>query len=155
MRLSDLLDDAIKLDGLSSPEFGGQIVHAYAELPTATLDRHRVLQIMLNLLSNARYAVRDASDRRIGVRCAAQDGRVILSVEERGMGVPAENLQRIFQYGFTTKPDGHGFGLHSSANAAREIGGSLSCHSDGLGQGATFTLEFPMEMPAEGSASAP
>jgi signal transduction histidine kinase len=52
-------------------------------------------------------------------------------------------VTRIFQYGFTTRKDGHGFGLHSSALAAQELGGSLSVHSEGPGCGATFTLELP------------
>jgi len=64
-------------------------------------------------------------------------------VRDNGMGIPPENLTRIFVHGFTTRKEGHGFGLHSGALAAREMGGSLSVHSDGPGKGATFTLELP------------
>ena len=60
------------------------------------------------------------------------------------MGIAPDNLTRIFQHGFTTKKDGHGFGLHSGANAAREMGGSLMARSDGLGHGASFDLELPI-----------
>jgi len=60
------------------------------------------------------------------------------------MGIAPENLARIFSHGFTTKKEGHGFGLHSSANAAAEMGGHLSVMSDGVDQGATFTLELPV-----------
>jgi signal transduction histidine kinase len=54
-----------------------------------------------------------------------------------------EYLTRIFTQGFTTRKGGHGFGLHSSALAAKIMGGSLSVSSHGEGQGATFTLELP------------
>ena len=54
-----------------------------------------------------------------------------------------EDMEKIFTYGFTTKHAGHGFGLHSSANAAKQIGGALTAHSDGVEQGATFALELP------------
>ena len=63
---------------------------------------------------------------------------IIYLVQDNGWGIPRENLARIFAHGFTTKPDGHGFGLHTSALAATEMGGSLSAHSDGMGMGATI-----------------
>ena len=62
---------------------------------------------------------------------------------DNGIGIPPENLTRIFNHGFTTRKDGHGFGLHSGALAAKEMGGSLTVHSGGTGQGAAFTLELP------------
>jgi signal transduction histidine kinase len=78
------------------------------------------------------------------VRVANGDGRIKISVTDNGVGISQDNLTRIFNHGFTTKKDGHGFGLHSGALAAREMGGSLNVHSDGSGQGATFTLELPV-----------
>jgi signal transduction histidine kinase len=66
-------------------------------------------------------------------------------VADNGVGISEDNLTKIFSHGFTTKEHGHGFGLHSSALAAKEIGGSLSVYSDGVGQGATFTLELPFK----------
>jgi signal transduction histidine kinase len=67
-----------------------------------------------------------------------------ISVIDNGIGIPAENRTRIFNHGFTTRKDGHGFGLHSGALAATEMGGSLSVHSDGPMTGAAFTLELPL-----------
>ena len=84
----------------------------------------------------------------ISIRPAA-DGTVEIRVRDNGVGIAPENLARIFQHGFTTKKTGHGFGLHSGANAAKEMGGSLSAHSDGPGTGATFVLEIPFERAAE------
>jgi len=65
------------------------------------------------------------------------------------VGIPPENLTRIFAHGFTTRPGGHGFGLHSGALAAKDLGGSLSAHSDGPGRGAIFTLDLPVKPPAK------
>ena len=71
-----------------------------------------------------------------------------IAVQDDGLGIAPEKLTRIFSHGFTTKRDGHGFGLHSGANAAHQMGGSLTVHSEGLGKGATFTLELPIPTPA-------
>ncbi len=70
---------------------------------------------------------------------------VKISVIDNGVGIPPENLERIFAHGFTTKKYGHGFGLHGSVLAAKEMGGTLTAHSDGPGMGATFTLELPCQ----------
>jgi C4-dicarboxylate-specific signal transduction histidine kinase len=72
------------------------------------------------------------------------ESAVAVRVRDNGHGISAENLTRIFQHGFTTKKEGHGFGLHSGANAAKEMGGRLVVHSDGPDQGAEFTLELPV-----------
>ena len=66
-----------------------------------------------------------------------------IEVEDNGIGIPPENLSRVFNHGFTTKPDGHGFGLHVSANAATEMNASLQVRSDGSGKGTTFYLDIP------------
>jgi signal transduction histidine kinase len=71
--------------------------------------------------------------------------RVKISVIDNGIGIPRQNLTQIFAHGFTTRKDGHGFGLHSGALAAKELGGALLVHSDGPGQGAVFTLELPLQ----------
>jgi signal transduction histidine kinase len=73
----------------------------------------------------------------------ASPDRVRITIADNGVGIAAEHLTRIFNHGFTTKKDGHGFGLHSGANAAKEMGGTLTAHSDGSGKGAEFTLELP------------
>ena len=78
-----------------------------------------------------------------------------MEVTDNGEGIPKENLTRIFQHGFTTKKTGHGFGLHSGSNAAREMGGSLNVRSDGTGTGATFILELPLNKNAAPSSSPP
>jgi two-component system NtrC family sensor kinase len=117
-------------DGLSSDEM--------------TVDRHKLLQILLNLFTNAAHAMRPrSSERRLAVRVYTDGDRVVFEVKDNGVGISTENLTRIFAHGFTTKSDGHGFGLHSCANAAREMGGRLRASSEGPGLGATFTLTLP------------
>src|SRR5437879_11120412 len=116
-----------------------------SHLPEISVDKHKVLQILVNLIRNAKYACDESGrkDKRLTVRVTNGDDRVRIAVIDNGVGIPAENLARIFNHGFTTRKDGHGFGLHSGANAARELGGSLTVHSEGTGKGACFTLELP------------
>jgi signal transduction histidine kinase len=87
------------------------------------------------------------AEKRLTVKAANGGGKVKISVCDNGVGIPAENMTRIFNHGFTTRKNGHGFGLHSGALAAKEMGGALLAHSDGPGQGATFTLELPVQPP--------
>jgi signal transduction histidine kinase len=116
-------------------------------VPPVRLDKHKVLQVLLNLLQNAVQSC-DASgrtDKRLTVRVLRGDGRVRIAVVDNGAGILRDNLTRIFNHGFTTKQDGHGFGLHGAALSAQQMGGSLWAHSDGAGAGATFTLELPLQ----------
>lgn len=111
------------------------------------LDRHKLVMILVNLLKNARESIEleRPSVGRIVVRARLESGKLSIAVEDNGVGIPAGNLDRIFHHGFTTKSDGHGFGLHASANAARELEGRLSAASPGEHRGAVFTLELPCE----------
>jgi signal transduction histidine kinase len=69
---------------------------------------------------------------------------VHIVVSDNGVGIAPETLVRVFEHGFTTKKDGHGFGLHGAALTAQELGGTLSAASEGPGRGATFTLDLPL-----------
>ena len=111
------------------------------------IDKHKVLQILGNLVRNAHEALQASTrpDRKLTLRIGwSGTERVKIEVADNGVGIAPENLTRIYSHGFTTKTDGHGFGLHSGAIAAKELGGALMAHSAGLGQGATFTLELPL-----------
>jgi sensor domain CHASE-containing protein len=117
------------------------------DIPSILVDRIKLMQIVVNLLSNAKDATKivESGTKRVSVRVQIeQPDHVVLSVTDTGVGITQENLARIFESGFTTKPRGHGYGLHYSALAAKELGGSLACHSDGPGTGATFTLTLPL-----------
>ena len=146
---AELVEDALRMNLGSFEKHAIAVVRDLAaDLPRVCVDKHKTLQILINLVRNAKHACDDSSrtDKRITLRAVSDgSGSVKISVTDNGVGIPPENLTRIFNHGFTTKKDGHGFGLHSGANAAREIGGRLSVASDGLGCGATFTLELPAE----------
>ncbi len=142
-----LIDDALRLHSDAFERLGIQLHREYADVPPILLDRHKLLQILLNLLSNARHALIDSGrpDKRLTIRVApGPDARLRIQVSDNGVGIAPESATRLFTQGFTTKKDGHGFGLHISALAAAELSGSLTCTSEGPGQGATFTLELPM-----------
>jgi signal transduction histidine kinase len=122
-----------------------EVIREFEILPRMNVDKHRVLQVLVNLMRNAKYACEESAreDKRMTVRLASRDGGVRISVIDNGVGIPPENLTRIFNHGFTTRKGGHGFGLHGGALAAKEMGGSLTVLSGGPGQGASFTLELP------------
>lgn len=148
----DLVEDALRMNNGALVRHEVQVVREYIATPSVPVDKHKVLQILVNLVRNAKYALDDGGrkDKLLTVRVATDsDGFVKILVIDNGVGIPPENLTRIFSYGFTTRKNGHGFGLHSGALAAKEMGGSLSVHSDGPGQGATFTLSLPFHQEHE------
>ncbi len=147
LSLAELMEDAIRFNSAASDGQAVEIVRELDDLPAVDVDRHRMIQIIMNLLSNARQAVQGAEDerRRIIVRVKKEDDfRVAIEIEDFGVGIPKENLTKIFNLGFTTRKDGHGFGLHSSSCNAIEMGGTLTAHSDGPGRGALFRLLIPI-----------
>ncbi|HSU56327.1 MAG TPA: PAS domain S-box protein [Candidatus Dormibacteraeota bacterium] len=142
----DLVEDAIRMNSGALAGHDVHLLREYSEIPPINTERHKVLQILINLLRNAKYALDEGQnpDKLLRVRVEDGDGRHIkVSVSDSGVGIPRENLTRIFNHGFTTRKNGHGFGLHGGALAAKELGGSLSAYSDGPGLGATFTLILP------------
>ncbi len=146
LRPQDLGDEALRLSATALTRHEVEAVADYADVPPCALDRHKVLQILVNLLTNARQAIAEGNppQRRVVLRIRAAPARGIsFSVSDTGVGIAPEVLAQIFTHGFTTKKDGHGFGLHSCANAAHEMHGTLTMHSDGVGMGATFTLVLP------------
>ncbi|HSP77264.1 MAG TPA: ATP-binding protein, partial [Myxococcaceae bacterium] len=150
-----LLDDALRLHAVSFERLGIEVRREYAEVPQVRLDRHKLLQILLNLLSNARNALLEdkREDKRLTIRVERVEARLRIVVEDNGMGISPENQARLFTQGFTTRKDGHGFGLHISALAAAEMQGSLTCFSEGWGRGAKFIIDLPTgggEPPAPG-----
>ncbi len=156
-----LVDTALELQSPAWATLGITVERELAELPPLHVNRHKVIEIIVNLVSNARHALRRSrgADKRLRIRTEAVPvaggiDRVRIHVEDNGSGVSPEHQPQLFRLGFTTKQDGSGIGLHSSANAAKQLGGSLSFHSDGPGRGAVFTLELPVA-PADPSVSVP
>ena len=143
-----LMEDAWRMNSAALVRHDVRVVRDFAPVPPVLAEKAKVLQILVNLIRNSKYAAdrrRSPWTRLITLRIkAGAAGRVQLIVQDNGIGIPAENLTRIFQHGFTTKATGHGFGLHSSANAAKEMHGTLNAMSEGSGCGATFILDLPV-----------
>jgi len=142
-----LVEESIALNIGAFERHGVAVGRQFAPVPLVHVDRHKVLQILINLLRNAKYALDEVKriDKRITVSISRlSEQSVGIVIADNGIGISPENLTRIFAHGFTTKEEGHGFGLHSGALAARAMGGSLSVASPGTGHGATFTLELPV-----------
>jgi C4-dicarboxylate-specific signal transduction histidine kinase len=140
--IPELLDGAIAIHFANITDV--TVRRDYDTVAPLTLDRHKLIQILGNLLSNARHALKAFEGRRaLTVRVqSGQPGELVVEVEDSGVGIGADVLPRLFEFGFTTKKDGHGFGLHTSAILAKELGGELVAHSDGHDRGARFTLRL-------------
>jgi PAS domain S-box-containing protein len=146
VKITDLIEDALRLNLGALQRHGVEIRREFSEVPPMDVEKHKILQILVNLVRNAKYACDEAlrPDKLMTLGVIQQDGQVQISVRDNGIGIPPENLTRIFNHGFTTRKEGHGFGLHSAVLAAMEMGGSLKVHSDGWNQGAIFTLTLPL-----------
>jgi C4-dicarboxylate-specific signal transduction histidine kinase len=138
LRPSELVEDALRMNSGAFERHGVAIVREFDETPAVTVDKHKVLQILVNLIRNAKYALdeRGAEHKRLTLQVRSSSQKTLaISVQDNGIGIAPQNLVRIFEHGFTTKRDGHGFGLHSGLTAANEMGGKLSAQSEGLGKG--------------------
>ena len=144
--LSLVVEEALSIKMPSLKRHGIDVVRELSALARLRLDKHKVLQILINLISNAKNAMAalPQGQRHLRVRLDAQGGVARIQVVDNGMGIAPELRERLFSQGFTTWEGGHGLGLHSSALAAQMLGGRLTLESDGPGKGATATLELPL-----------
>ncbi len=142
-----LIEDALRMNSSALDRHEVRVVRDFATVPPIVAEKSKVLQILVNLIRNSKYACDEGGrpDKVMTLRVApGEPGYARLIVQDNGIGILPENLGKIFQHGFTTKATGHGFGVHSSAIAAKEMKGTLTVYSEGLGQGAVFTLELPL-----------
>ena len=141
----ELFEDALRMNQSALLRHQVAVTRDFAEIPRVALDRHKILQILVNLVANAIHAVTPhrVPQRKIHLRLQVDAAHLRFAVEDTGVGIAPTDLVRIFSHGFTTRKDGHGFGLHSGALTARALGGSLQVRSEGLGHGACFILELP------------
>jgi PAS domain S-box-containing protein len=151
-----LIEDALRINREALERHRITVVRDFAPAPPLLIEKHKVLEILVNLLSNAKYACDERAGGGLGARITVRidtpkgeraGGRVRLVVADNGIGIPHQHLSRIFDNGFSTREGGNGIGLHSAWTTARELGGSLFVHSDGIGKGARFTLDLPVRPP--------
>jgi len=145
VKVVDLIEDSLRLNAGAFTRHGVTLCREFSDVPPITVDKHKAVAILVNLIRNAKYACDESGrrDKQLTVRVDGDAIGVRIAVIDNGVGIPAENMSRLFNHGFTTRQSGHGFGLHSAALAAQEMGGSLRAESDGPGRGAVFTLELP------------
>jgi PAS domain S-box-containing protein len=141
-----LMEDALRMNAGSLFRHEVQVIKDFQFSRSVLGEKAKVLQILVNLIRNAKHACDEGgpAEKKITLRVREAEHQVEFVVEDNGVGIPQENLTRIFQHGFTTRAHGHGFGLHSAANAAHEMKGALLVRSAGPDQGATFVLELPI-----------
>ena len=149
--LSQLITDALRIQLPALQRHGVRVTQELSAVPRVMVDKHKVLQILVNLISNAKHALETCPEgqRQLCVRLRAEQQRARIQVVDNGMGIAPELRGRLFSHGFTTRKDGHGFGLHSSALAAKMMKGQLTLRSEGPGQGAVATLELPLSSRAD------
>jgi signal transduction histidine kinase len=143
--LRDLVEVALLVQ---APDFARvDTIRRFEHVPLVRTDRHKLLQIIVCFVNNARDALlmSRTDPPRVEIRLHREGDDAVVSIEDSGSGMSAETLAQLWQFGFTTKLHGHGFGLHRSALAAREIGATLTAHSDGPDRGARFSVRLPID----------
>jgi C4-dicarboxylate-specific signal transduction histidine kinase len=149
---AELMENALKMNEAAYNRHNIKLIREFEEVPPILVDKHKVLQILINLLQNAKRACSQSTqpERKVTVRIHRNGEQAIrMEVADNGVGIPPENLTRIFAHGFTTQSDGHGFGLHNGALTAKQLGGTLTAQSEGCGKGAAFILELPLDTPSQ------
>lgn len=142
--LSKVIDQAVHIaDKAMFHDKALVITRQFEDLPDVEIDRHRVLEILINLVTNARQAMTNSPERELTLRLFRDGDWVKIQVSDTGIGLDTDQITQVFNPGYTTKKTGMGYGLHSSANAATEFQGKLYAESEGPGHGATFILEIP------------
>lgn len=143
--LTDVIEDALKLQAAMLDKYKIKIVKDYQLLPKTVIQRTKFLHILINLFNNARDAMQENPEdgRILTITLNGDNQNIYLWVRDTGCGIPPELIQSVFIQGFTTKHEGRGYGLHSCVNYMTEMGGNIRVESPGVGQGATFILQFP------------
>ncbi|HEX2548364.1 MAG TPA: ATP-binding protein, partial [Gammaproteobacteria bacterium] len=150
--IDKLLEEALAMTGIEENHPDIIVTKKYAFHKPVMIDSIKFLQILVNLLKNAKDSLQESSQlaKKLKLEIILNDqGHFIVLISDNGVGIAPDKMTKIFSYGFTTKKEGHGFGLHASALAAKDLGGKLMVKSDGLGKGATFILDMPVRDPEQ------
>ena len=147
-----IVEEALQIVNFKTQQDEIRVKKSYEKLKPILIDKVKLLQILVNLLTNAKEALihSQSSHKLLDINIKFHEqgkDRLVIEFLDNGIGISPENLALIFSQGFTTKPTGHGFGLHSSILAAREMGGEIKASSPGLGAGALFRVELPYKLP--------
>ena len=145
VKISDLIEDALKINSQGMSQHGIKIIKDYGDDPVLYFDKHKAMQVIINLISNAKYALIDSDkkEKTINIVIKSDEDKISINVIDNGVGIASEDMPHLFEYGFKKRREGHGYGLHHSALVANELGGRISIKSGGLGKGANFALILP------------
>ncbi len=149
VQASELVEAALRINAAWLESRLVRVIREFSGTPLIVTEPHKVLQILVNLITNAGQALEQGrqTDRQLTLQISSKEAQSIrIAVADNGMGIAPENLPRIFQRGFTTRGAGHGLGIHGSALLAQELGGNLTATSSGPGQGAVFSLDLPVQI---------
>jgi len=145
LSLTECLEDVLAIQAYDLEKYRIHIDRVFMQNPVISTDRHKLIQILSNLISNAVQAMhKNAGERILTIEVRELGEHADIVLRDNGIGISDEQMPHMFRYGYTTKQTGHGFGLHSSSIDAKLLGGNLSCSSTGRHQGATFTLTLPI-----------
>ncbi|MGL1902584.1 MAG: PAS domain-containing sensor histidine kinase [Fibrobacterales bacterium] len=138
-----VVSDTIEMIGGSLQQYSIQVIQDYHSHKTFVAQKSKVQHILVNLLKNAKEELmfNPFGDRVIVITVGGDAQHLSISVSNNGRKIREDLLGKIFSHGFTTKDNGHGFGLHSCANYMTEMGGSISVKNN-ESRGVCFTMEF-------------
>lgn len=147
--LEKMVEDTLKLQAGSIERHSLDIHTDYGDTDKVTIQKSKLIHILINLFKNAKEAMEGLApgNKKIVLQTYQDERNVYLSVKDNGEGIRAKDQQKVFNHGFTTKEEGHGFGLHTCANYMKEMGGEIEVESAGKGKGTTFILSFAKASP--------
>lgn len=146
IRLEELLEDVIILFSNRMRRLNINLERQYGEVPLFLSAKTKIQQVVINCLKNAIEALSssDVVEKRLIIKMGfINQNSICVEITDNGVGIKKEHLKKLFSFGFTTKTEGHGYGLHNSVLIAKELGGDLRAVSGGVNQGATFIFEIP------------
>lgn len=141
-----LIEDALTMQSGSFEKYRITCKRVYGQLPEIQLQPNKFIHVIINILKNAEEAMfaDTGRERIITIRTSATESFVQVEIKDTGHGVTKKEMEQIFTYGYTTKPDGHGFGLHSCANYITEMKGQIWAESEGHNTGTTLFIKLPI-----------
>lgn len=145
IKASIIVEDAIKINISSLSRHGVSLKRDFSNDPEMSIDKHKLMQILVNFISNANHACADNDGEKIvKIGIQTKGGQVLFSVEDNGYGIDPDDMAHLFEFGFKKRVGGHGYGLHHSALMAKELRGQIKVISDGPGKGARFEVYVPI-----------
>jgi C4-dicarboxylate-specific signal transduction histidine kinase len=144
-RLEEIIESVLMMQEAMIKESGITVKKTFRAHVNVSVQRNKLIHVLINLIANARDAMLsnvELPENILEISTSIEKGVPIIQVRDNGIGIDSDHLIKIFNFGFTLKEGGHGFGLHSCANYMSEMKGSIEARSDGHSKGSTFTLRF-------------